>query len=559
MAEAKKIDEENGDSLWMDAIRKEMKNIRVAFEEHEGDPNDLIGYQEITGHLVFDVKLGENFRRKARYCADGHKTAPPASVTYSTVVSRDSVRLMLLVAALNGLDVQGADIQNAYLNAPNREKVWIRAGPEFGDDEGKCFIVTKALYGLKSAGSSFRAFLAKKLDELGFYSCPADPDVWRRPATRSDGTEYYEYVLTYVDDLIAISVEARGILEEVAGHVKLKNDKIEPPENYLGAKLAFKYKDGIGRWTISSEDYVKAAIKTVEASLATKHKRFKMTFGDTPMTGSFVPELDGSPELDSEGTQFFQELIGILRWATELGRVDVLHEVSILSQYQAGPREGHLEQALRIFGFLKKHPKLTLWMDPELPKVDYGKFQTNPEDFKEMYRNAREELPFDMPVPRGAPVTITAYVDASHAANKVTRKSHSGFIIFVNRAPIQWYSKRQQTVESSAFSSEFIAMKVCLESIQALRYKLRMFGVPIMDDGPAHVFCDNEAVVKNCSRIESVLNKKHSSIAYHMARWCVAAKVATVAWIDGKENFADAMTKRLSKVVRERLFGGWTY
>eukprot|EP00980_Cylindrotheca_fusiformis_P014195 scaffold3727_cov54-Cylindrotheca_fusiformis.AAC.1 len=67
------------------------------------------------------------------------------------------------------------------------------------------------------------------------------------------------------------------------------------------------------------------------------------------MMGSFVPELDGSPELDSEGTQFFQELIGILRWATELGRVDVLHEVSILSQYQAGPREGHLEQALRIF------------------------------------------------------------------------------------------------------------------------------------------------------------------------------------------------------------------
>eukprot|EP00980_Cylindrotheca_fusiformis_P019278 scaffold6593_cov83-Cylindrotheca_fusiformis.AAC.1 len=67
-----------------------MTNIRVAFEEHEGDPNDLIGYQEITGHLVFDVKLGENFRRKARYCADGHKTAPPASVTYSMVVSRDS-------------------------------------------------------------------------------------------------------------------------------------------------------------------------------------------------------------------------------------------------------------------------------------------------------------------------------------------------------------------------------------------------------------------------------------------------------------------------------------
>eukprot|EP00980_Cylindrotheca_fusiformis_P017227 scaffold5313_cov35-Cylindrotheca_fusiformis.AAC.1 len=112
----------------------------------------------------------------------------------------------------------------------------------------------------------------------------------------------------------------------------------------------------------------------------------------------------------------------------------------------------------------------------------FGKFQMNPEDFKEMYRDAREELPFDMPVPRGR--------------------------------------EQQQMVESSAFSSEFIAMKVCLlKSIQALRYKLRMFGVPIVDNGPAHVFCDNEAVVKNCSKTESVLNKKHSSVAYHMAWW----------------------------------------
>eukprot|EP00980_Cylindrotheca_fusiformis_P013572 scaffold3471_cov85-Cylindrotheca_fusiformis.AAC.1 len=199
--------------------------------------------------------------------------------------------------------------------------------------------------------------------------------------------------------------EAKGILEEIAGQVKLKNDKIEPPTNYLGAKLKYKVTDGIGKWTITSEDYVKAAVKTIEESLRKKHKRFKMTpFGDTPMTGNYVPELDGSPELDQEGTQFFQEMIGILRWATELGRVDILHEVSILSQFQAGPREGHVDQALRIFGFLKKHPKLTIWMDPELPKIDYSVFQTNPEDMREMYsRDAKEEIPFDMPVPRGNP------------------------------------------------------------------------------------------------------------------------------------------------------------
>eukprot|EP00978_Attheya_sp_CCMP212_P034040 scaffold140628_cov38-Attheya_sp.AAC.1 len=105
-----------------------MKNIRIAFEEYDVNPEELIGYEEITGHLVFNVKLGENFRRKARFCADGHKTGAPSSVTYSTVVSRDSVRILLTIAALNDLKILGADVQNAFLTAPNKEKVWIRAG-----------------------------------------------------------------------------------------------------------------------------------------------------------------------------------------------------------------------------------------------------------------------------------------------------------------------------------------------------------------------------------------------------------------------------------------------
>jgi hypothetical protein len=87
--EAMEIDKELGNTLWMDAVRLEMRNVRVAFEEFDSDPNSLVGYTQITGHFVFDVKLGENFRRKVRFCADGHKTGAPASVTYSTVVSRD--------------------------------------------------------------------------------------------------------------------------------------------------------------------------------------------------------------------------------------------------------------------------------------------------------------------------------------------------------------------------------------------------------------------------------------------------------------------------------------
>ena len=92
---------------------------------HDGTLKDLIGYQQITGHIIFDVKLGEGFRRKARFVGDGHKTRTPSSVTYSSVVSRDSVRIMLMIAALNNLEIEGADIENAYSTVPYREKVWI--------------------------------------------------------------------------------------------------------------------------------------------------------------------------------------------------------------------------------------------------------------------------------------------------------------------------------------------------------------------------------------------------------------------------------------------------
>ena len=89
--EAKEIDKENGNSLWMDAVKLEMSNVMITFEEIE-DPSTLGDiYQEITGHVVFDIKLAEGFRQKARFCADGHKTKAPSSVTYTTVVSRDLV------------------------------------------------------------------------------------------------------------------------------------------------------------------------------------------------------------------------------------------------------------------------------------------------------------------------------------------------------------------------------------------------------------------------------------------------------------------------------------
>jgi len=301
--------------------------------------------------------------------------------------------------------------------------------------------------------------MAKKLDEIGFVSTQADPDVWLRPAVKPDGDKYYKYVLVYVDDMLVISLNATQVLEDVKSEsIKFKNDKIAPPENYLGAKLQLKSINQHDPWTITSVDYINAAVQTIRDSI--KEKKWKLPKRvKTPMLASYYPELDTSPELDSSDVTLFQEIIGMLGWAIELGRVNIAVEVSLLSQYQAASRKGHLEQALQIVLYIESRPKLTLYMDPDYPPIDYGSFKWTAGNFHEYYRGAKEELPARMLGPRGRSVVTTAFADASHASNKKTRRSHSGFILFVNRAPVKWFSKRQQTVETSAFSSKFIAMR----------------------------------------------------------------------------------------------------
>ena len=139
-----------------------MTNNRCDFEHYEGNTSELVAYKDITGPLIFDVKLSENFRRKSRFVADGHLVDTPASITYITVISRDSVRILLLAADFNDLDVMGADVQNTFLSADNLEKHWIRAGPKFGVEQGKVFIVVRSFHGLKSASADFISFMAKK-------------------------------------------------------------------------------------------------------------------------------------------------------------------------------------------------------------------------------------------------------------------------------------------------------------------------------------------------------------------------------------------------------------
>jgi hypothetical protein len=190
-------------------------------------------------------------------------------------------------------------------------------------------------------------------------------------------------------------------------------------------------------------------------------------------------------ELNLKGMRYYQELIGVLRWAIELGRIDIAMEVSMLSTHLALlPCKGHLLQVHHMFGYLKANkPKKSLPFDTTHPDTDKARFEKC--DWHNFYQGVKESIPGDTPESRGNVVSTHCFVDADHAGNSVTRKSQTSILIFV-KGTCTWFSKQQNTVETSTFDSEFVAMRIFVERVEALHYKPRMFGIPI--EGPTNVF-----------------------------------------------------------------------
>ena len=188
-------------------------------------------------------------------------------------------------------------------------------------------------------------------------------------------------------------------------------------------------------------------------------------------------------------------------------------------------------------------------MDPDYPKIEEDRFIRY--DWTEFYRYAEEPIPPDMPEARGLHMTTHCFVDSDHAGDKATRRSQTGILIFCNRAPIIAFSKRQNSVECSTYGSELVAMRQAVDLLKGLRYKLRMFGIPI--EGPSAIYCDNEAVFKNVSKPDSTLSKKQHSISYHSCREAVAANIVRMAKESTDTNLADLFTKPLAKPRREGL------
>ena len=227
----------------------------------------------------------------------------------------------------------------------------------------------------------------------------------------------------------------------------------------------------------------------------------------TPLDKNDQPELDDTELLTGESNQHYLTMIGQLQWLVTLGRFDIHAQVTTMSRFRSAPRKGHLERLQRIYGYVLKTKHYSTRYRTEEP--DYSYLPNMKHDWSyTVYSNVQEIIPNNCPKPLGKSVTTTTTLDANLLHCMATGASLTACLRFCNQTPTEWYSKKQATVETATYGSEFVAAKTATEQIMDLRYTLRYLGVPIKSK--SYIFGDNRSVVTSATLPHSTLSKRHN-------------------------------------------------
>jgi hypothetical protein len=252
------------------------------------------------------------------------------------------------------------------------------------------------------------------------------------------------------------------------------------------------------------------------------------------------PELDESPLLDEVDAAKYLSMIGALHWVISLGRFDVHSATVSLAKFRVAPHQGHLERAKGVYGYLAGNKDGAIRF--RIGKPDYSDLPDQEFDWmRTVYGHVEELMAKDAPPPLGKEVIVTTYVDANLYHDLISGRALTGIFHLLNGTPIDWYSKRQATVETATYGSEFVAARIATDQIIDLRITLRYLGVPV--EGSSILFGDNKSVVTSSTIPHSGLNERHNALSYHRVREAIAAKILKFFHISGSANPADVLSK----------------
>ena len=279
---------------------------------------------------------------------------------------------------------------------------------------------------------------------------------------------------------------------------------------------------------------------------------------NTPMDANCHPELDTTDFVDIAAVSQCKSMLGSLNWVNTLGRFGIAHALNTMSRCTMASRIGHFKAMKRIFGHLRTHQDGRILLDTGDAPIRETAVVSTGHNWAEFHPDAREDIPVNVPSPKGNLAMLTCHVDADHAMDQLTGKSVTGIVLSMNNTPIAAVSKRQKTVETSAFGSEMIAARIAVELLIAWRIMLRQ--LPLNVEEQSWLVGDNMSVIVNTTLPSSNLKKKHLACNHHKFRESIAGGFIIFGHVDSKDNLADICTKPLDtaafdKLMRECLFG----
>ena len=305
---------------------------------------------------------------------------------------------------------------------------------------------------------------------MKFLPSKADPCVWLRKAPN---LRCYEYIAVYVDDLCIAAEYPSAIIQIFKSkyHLKVKGDgKLT---YHLGADY---FEDPDGTFVSQPKKYIDKLADTYKRLFnEDPPKDYK-----TPLEENDHPELDTSEILEGDIAAKYLTMVGQLQWLVSLGRFDIHAQVATMSRFRAAPRQGHMDRLKRIYSYVIRTKDYAIRFRTEKP--DYSFLPDQAFDWTySVYGDVQEILPDDMPEPLGESVTTTTTMEANLNHCLATGKSLTGCLHFVNKTPVDWYSKKQATVETATYGSEFVAAKTATEQIMDIRQTCRILGLTALN------------------------------------------------------------------------------
>jgi len=481
----------------------------------------------ITSKWVFKIKYdsqGNISTYKARLVARGfeQREGIDYNETFSPTIKYRSLRLMQALAAALGYCVRQIDIGNAFLYGTLKETIYMEQ-PEGYSKDPKNYVckLVKALYGTKQAPREWNATLHTFITkDLGMKSCLHDPCVY----VKQSQSKRVILISVYVDDCtLAHSPLDTKEMMVMKGKIenRFKTKDLNESEWLLGMHITRNEKQTAMK--IDIERYIERMLSKFNMEETQIYPE------TTPMEAWSRLSKDQSPKNDTEKVRMesqrnnmkgidFRAVVGSLLYASLAARPDITYSVSQISMFASNPGLKHWKAAERILRYLKGTKGRALVHQKTVGDIDISTYQPK----------------------------IEAYSDSDHAGDNDTRRSTTGFIIYVDGNAVSWTSKRQSSVALSSCEAEYMALAETAKEILWLRYLLEeMICHPLSN--PAILYCDNQAAINSTKNDMNHGRMKHIDYRFHFIRECIQNGFIEIKWVPTRAQHADIFTKPLPK------------